>query len=41
MELQNDNYSYDVGKFEEGLLTDNAKKAGLECGYMEFKIKIN
>ena len=35
------NYSYDVGKCEEGLLTDNAKKAGLECGYMVFKIKIN
>ena len=40
-ELKFTDFSYDVGKCEEGLLTDNAKKSGLECGYMLYQIKIN
>ena len=35
------NYTYDVGKCEDGLLLDSSKKDGLECGYSLFNIKIN
>ena len=34
-------YEYDVEKCEEGLIVDSSKKAGLECGYFVYNIKIN
>lgn len=40
-QLKSENYSYDVGKCEEGLLTDSAKKAGIDCGYQVYNIKVD
>lgn len=34
-------HSFEVGKCEEGLVVDSSKKAGLECGYLVYNIKIN
>ena len=40
-ELKSENYLYDVGKCQEGLLTDSTKKAGIDCGYQVYNIKVD
>ena len=40
-QLKTENYLYDVGKCEEGLLTDSTKKAGIDCGYQVYNIKVD
>ena len=38
--LKEEDYDYDVGKCEEGLLLESSKNAGLECGYFLLILKL-